>query len=608
MDQKRFILAMVLSAGVLFVWQMYFAPEPPEPAASEKQAETSTSAEDGKADSKKKTGDSKETSTPSKSESEETKKEGETDGDGEPTGEKGSAERAEGEEIGEAMLDDSAPNRDVEVETHTLNTGELRVAVTNAGTGRMTSIELLEPEQYANRGDLLGDFPDASNLYPFQIELTDDSIPLPEGTTFEFAEKPSQSASDGSNYETVVYRYTDPDGRFEIDKRFEVAEDDPYTIDMTVVLRNGTEDLIGDSLAVDIYGYKDPNEEASFLDFRPNQLQGVCRMESEVKRSSIADLEEGHEYGGSEVYWASVDTRYFMTTAIPHTDVESCSIERADEEGFLRTRLNYGETNIRPGEKETFEHSLYLGPKDVNILDDVGCSPDETGCSDPHKLSDSIDYGLFAFIARPLRWGLNFLQGYVGNWGLAIILLTIVIKLLTWPINMKAYRSMEGMKEIQPKLEEIRDKYEDDRQRMTEETMKLFRENDVSPMGGCLPMLLQMPILYGLYVMIYSSVELYEAEFIFWYTNLAEPDPFYVLPVVMGVVMFIQQGMMSTAGSNMQAKVMTKVMPFMFTAFMLFLPSGLVLYYSVNLIIGLGQQFYIRGFDFGGSDADSGES
>jgi YidC/Oxa1 family membrane protein insertase len=129
---------------------------------------------------------------------------------------------------------------------------------------------------------------------------------------------------------------------------------------------------------------------------------------------------------------------------------------------------------------------------------------------------------------------------------------------------------------------------------MTEETMKLFQENDVSPMGGCLPMLLQMPILYGLYVMIYSSVELYHADFILWYDNLAAPDPFYVLPILMGVVMFGQQQMMNTAGSNTQAKIMTKVMPVIFTAFMLFLPSGLVLYYSINLLIGLGQQFYVR--------------
>jgi YidC/Oxa1 family membrane protein insertase len=169
---------------------------------------------------------------------------------------------------------------------------------------------------------------------------------------------------------------------------------------------------------------------------------------------------------------------------------------------------------------------------------------------------------------------------------------------------------MQGMKEIQPELEEIRDKYDDDQQRMTEETMKLFRENDVSPMGGCLPMLLQMPILYGLYVMVYSSVELYEADFILWYTNLAAPDPFFVLPIIMGVVMFVQQGMMTSAGGNMQTKIMTKVMPFMFTGFMLFLPSGLVLYYSVNLIIGLGQQFYIRGIDVPYTDIewDPGDS
>ena len=285
-----------------------------------------------------------------------------------------------------------------------------------------------------------------------------------------------------------------------------------------------------------------------------------------------------------------------MTAAVPENGGQSCSLEKVGE-GYLRTRLSHDTFSVRPGETHTTQHKLFVGPKDVDILHEVG-----------HHLSDSVNYGLFAFIARPLRWSLNFLQGYVVNWGLAIILLTIVIKLLTWPINMKAYRNMEDMKKIQPKLEKVREKYEDDRQRMTEETMKLFRENDVSPMGGCLPMLLQMPILYGLYVMIYNSVELYEASFMLWYTNLAAPDPYYVLPILMGVVMFVQQGMMGGAGANKQAQIMTKVMPVMFTAFMLFLPSGLVLYYSVNLMIGLGQQFYIRGLPFGDDEDETAKA
>lgn len=506
---------------------------------------------------------------------------------------------------GDRQMEAARQKRDVPVETHVMESKHVRVRLTNAGTGRLESIELVEPSQYATRGDLLGEFPDNAKHYPYGIGFSKDAIPLPPKATFEFVEDASTSEDGGETWEKVTYRYEDPQGRFRIDKTFEWSEEQPYVLGMDVEVHNDLEDAkLSDEMTLDMFGYKDPDEETSWLNFRPNEIEGVCRMAEEAKRSSISSMDGPLSYDKSKPIWGAIDDRYFMTAAVPtEGGAKSCGIERVGK-GYLRTRLQYEAFEVLPGESEKLAHELYLGPKDLDILYGVG-----------HKLSSSVNYGLFAFIARPLRWGLNVVQtNVVSNWGLAIILLTIVIKLLTWPINMKAYRSMEGMKEIQPELEEIRDKYDDDQQRMTEETMKLFKENDVSPMGGCLPMLLQMPILYGLYVMIYSSVELYEADFILWYTNLAAPDPYYVLPIIMGVVMFVQQGMMTSAGGNMQAKIMTKVMPFMFTGFMLFLPSGLVLYYSVNLIIGLGQQFYIRGIDVpytdiewdpGSSDEDS---
>jgi YidC/Oxa1 family membrane protein insertase len=211
------------------------------------------------------------------------------------------------------------------------------------------------------------------------------------------------------------------------------------------------------------------------------------------------------------------------------------------------------------------------------------------------ELADSVDYGFFKFLAVPLHKILNFIHGLVGNWGVAILLLTLLIKILTWPITHKSYANTERMKEIQPKLDELKTKYENDQQRLTEETMKLFSENKFNPLGGCLPMVLQMPIFYGLYVMIVNSVELYQAEFIFWYTDLSDKDPYFVLPILMGVVMVVQQKfMMTTAAPNPQTKIMMQVMPIMFTAFMLFLPSGLVLYYFLNLLLGVLQQWMIQ--------------
>lgn len=293
-------------------------------------------------------------------------------------------------------------------------------------------------------------------------------------------------------------------------------------------------------------------------------------------------VDSPQRYDAGQTLWGAVDTRYFMLAAIPDKPVQRCEL-KVIANSYLRARVVENGFSLAPGQTSTMNHQLYLGPKDVDVLHQVG-----------HKLDASVNYGMFAFVARPMRWGLVHLYGVVGNWGLAIILLTFLIRALLWPVNMKAYGSMERMKQVQPLLNAVKEKYPDDRQRQTEETMALFKEHNVSPAGGCLPMILQMPFLYGLYVTIYNSVELYHAHFALWYTNLAAPDPYYVLPLLMGVVMFAQQKMSTVDTTNSQAAIMMKVMPIMFTAFMLFLPSGLVLYYALSLLIGVGQQYYIR--------------
>ena len=188
--------------------------------------------------------------------------------------------------------------------------------------------------------------------------------------------------------------------------------------------------------------------------------------------------------------------------------------------------------------------------------------------------------------------GATYYNRPIGNWGLAIILLTFLIRLVLWPINQKVYANSERMKELQPKLTEIREKFADDQQRLGEETMKLWREHGVNPLG-CLPMVLQFPILIALYFMILYSVELYQADFFLWYTDLSARDPYFVLPILMGVVMFAQQSMMTVETPNPQMATMMKVMPIMFTVLFLFFPAGLVLYWLVNNVLSIAQQWYV---------------
>ncbi|MFB6264384.1 MAG: membrane protein insertase YidC [Bradymonadaceae bacterium] len=572
MQQKRLVLAMMLSAGVLVLWQMFFAPEPPaspdkpgtEPAAAGDTTGAAPTPDTG--GTERATSDRNEADAAAKAET-----------SADPT----DAPEAESSTPSPSGNGSAAAKSEPKRVTHTLKTRRLKVGLTNVGGGRVESIELLRPEQYRKEGDLLKKIPEGTSQLPFGLDFIEGTLPLDDSANAEFVESQSVRSKNGT-WKKVVYRYTDAQGRFVVDKIFSTSPDAPYLLDFDVVVRNTGDAARTGTPVLDNYRYHDPNQETSWLNFRPNNIEGVCRLGSEIRRAAYPSVDNPKEYDKSEVLWGGIDTRYFLVGAIPAEPAESCRIEKIGE-GYLRTRMIYDSFSVAAGETHRLEHELYLGPKDVDIMSEIG-----------HHLTDSVDYGFFAFVARPLRWSLNHIQGLVGNWGLAIILLTIIIKLLTWPINMKAYRSMQGMKEIQPQLEEIQEEYEDDQQKLYEETQKLFRENDVSPLGGCLPMLLQMPILYGLFVMIYNSVELYQADFIFWYTNLAAPDPYYVLPVVMGLVMLGQQQFMSGASANPQAKIMTKVMPVMFTAFMLFLPAGLVLYYSVNLIIGLGQQLYIR--------------
>lgn len=574
MEQKRFILAMVLSAAVLLIWQAFVAPPVPEEGQETQQtAEQEVDADKADDSAGTEAGDDEQALA-----------------DKQPSDDEPTAADDEQAERAEAAEAEPEP-RNVAVRRDVLKTDRLTVGLTNK-EARVVSAELTEPEQYIARGDLVG-FPDDAEHYPFKTHFIEQNFDFPEAPVYEVVEQKSVKREDGT-YSKLFYRYDDPRGRFAIDKVFTVDEDLPYVVDMDLTVHNNLSDArLVDTMAVDIFEWKDPNKETSFLDFQPNVVEGICHNTEDIERETFDSVQDTPQrFDEGETLWGAVDTRYFMMAAIPADPAVRCELKVVDT-NYLRTRIVHDGFSLAPDSSKTLSHKLFLGPKDVDVLDEIGDAiQGDSGVK--LRLAESVDYGMFAFIAKPLRWGLEKLYNIAGNWGVAIILLTIIIRGLVWPINIKAYSSMERMKKVQPMLKEVREKYEDDKQRMTEETMKLFREHNVSPAGGCLPMLLQMPILYGLYVMIYNSVELYHADFALWYTNLAEPDPYYVLPILMGVVMFAQQQMSTVDQSNKQAAIMMKVMPVMFTAFMFFLPSGLVLYYALSLLIGVGQQYYVK--------------
>ncbi|MEM1009789.1 MAG: membrane protein insertase YidC, partial [Myxococcota bacterium] len=262
---------------------------------------------------------------------------------------------------------------------------------------------------------------------------------------------------------------------------------------------------------------------------------------------------------------------------------------KATPTGYMHLSFQRPQEDLAPGQSTTFEMKAFFGPKYYNRLEQVG-----------GRLDSSVDFGIFAFISKPMLWLMQTFydgMGKVGmaNWGLAIIFLTLLVKLLMWIPTSKQMESMKKMSKLKPQMDKLKEKYGDDKESIQRETMALYSREGVNPLGGCLPMLLQMPIWLALYNTLYYAVELYQAPFIpGWINDLSVRDPIFVLPITLGVLMFLQQKMTPTTGMDgTQAQIMQIFMPVFFTAIMLFLPSGLTLYILVNTLIGIIHQWIV---------------
>lgn len=241
---------------------------------------------------------------------------------------------------------------------------------------------------------------------------------------------------------------------------------------------------------------------------------------------------------------------------------------------------------IEDGGAGVFEEKIYIGPKLQNVMKAVAEGLDLT-----------VDYGKLWFIAKPLYWCLEQLRKITGNWGWSIILVTVFLKLVFYPLSAAGYRSMANMRRVQPRLLAIRDRHKNDRARLNQAMMQIYKEEKINPFGGCLPIVIQIPVFISLYWVLLESVELRQSGFIFWLHDLSTPDPYWVLPILMGITMLIQQRLNPAPMDPVQQKVM-QIMPFAFTIFFGFFPSGLVLYWVVNNVLSIGQQWQIaRGIE-----------
>ena len=283
--------------------------------------------------------------------------------------------------------------------------------------------------------------------------------------------------------------------------------------------------------------------------------------------------------------WLSMVQHYFFTAWIPpQAEINSYSTQVYSPAGFPRyiARAVSPVVEVASGAKHEFESRLYVGPKLQDNLDEVA-----TG------LGHTVNYGIFTVFSKPLFWLLSNIHKVVGNWGWAIVLLTVLIKLLFFKLTEAQYRSMARMRKLQPRIEQLKERYGDDRQRMSQAMMEMYKTEKVNPLGGCLPILVQIPIFIALYWVLLESVELRQAPFMLWIDNLTARDPYFILPVLNAAFMMATQRLTPTAGMDpMQRKIM-QFMPIGFSFMFAFFPAGLVLYWATNAGLSLAQQWYI---------------
>jgi len=310
---------------------------------------------------------------------------------------------------------------------------------------------------------------------------------------------------------------------------------------------------------------------------------GVYTEKEKFQKVAFSDVEKnkaGHAKTSNDG-WVALVQHYFLAAWLPKNGTAREFYTRKVD-NLYAAGVIVPAPAVQPGGSATLSIPLYAGPQDQDNLAKLAPG-----------LDLSVDYGWLTIIAVPLFWVLSWLYQWVGNWGVAIILLTVIIKLIFYPLSEASYRSMAKMKVLAPKLQRLKAQYGDDRQRMQQAMMELYKTEKINPLGGCLPIVVQIPVFIALYWVLLASVELRHAPFMLWINDLSTPDPWFILPILMGATMIIQTRLNPEPPDPIQAKVM-KIMPIAFSVFFFFFPAGLVLYWLVNNVLSIAQQWNIN--------------
>lgn len=304
-------------------------------------------------------------------------------------------------------------------------------------------------------------------------------------------------------------------------------------------------------------------------------------IKKELHEIEMGDLKDEKRFS-QNVQWAGFQNVYFLAAFIPRKAEGIEVILKKISDTSADLFMAGPKISLPPQTQHSQSYIMYLGPKDLDILKAFGSD-----------LERALDFGWFDIVAKPILYAMKFFYRYTGNYGLAIIILTIIIKIIFWYPTHISYKSMKEMKKIQPEMAKLREKFQHDREKLNKELMELYRRYKINPMSGCLPIAIQIPIFFALYKVLLYSIEIRHAPFYWWIKDLSAHDPYYISPILMGVSMFIQQWMTPSPGDPTQAKMML-ILPVIFTFMFLTFPTGLVIYWLFNNLLSIGQQIYIN--------------
>lgn len=367
----------------------------------------------------------------------------------------------------------------------------------------------------------------------------------------------------------------------DITKRFIFTRGE-YLIGLSYLINNRNDTPWSANLYGQIKRDSQNFHKVSALEMNPFLGAAITTPEKNYQKLTFKDLDETAFKTTKQGGWVAMVQHYFISAWIPDPEIQnSYNLRRSGTQDIYLLNFTSPRTEIAANSQGELKASFYAGPKDTKRLEEI--SP---------YLDLTVDYGFLWWIAKPLFWLLTQIHNLVGNWGLAIIGLTLVVKAAFFQLSAASYKSMAKMRKLAPKMAELKERCGDDKQKLSQEMMKLYKTEKVNPLGGCLPILVQMPVFLALYWTLMESVELRHAPFFLWIQDLSVKDPLFILPLIMGLTMFIQMRLNPAPPDPMQARIM-QLMPIVFTFMFLWFPAGLVLYWVTNNTLGILQQWYI---------------